>query len=399
MTLDQGLAFGILFMALVLFASGKLRHDIVALISLVAVSLAGLVKPTEILSGFGHPAVITVAAVLVVSEALRSSGLVDVVVRRILPLTKTTTGHIGILTGVVAVASSFMNNVGALAIMLPVVLATAAERGRPPAMLLMPIAFGSMLGGMMTMIGTPPNIIIASFRRSYADEPFGMFDFAWVGLPVAVIGILFIALGAWRLIPRERKGGVSPEDMFSLEEYVIEVRVGEKSPLIGRRIAHMEEAAGEDIVIAARVREDGQIYEPESWQPVEPNDLFILRADPADLTEFLNNQGLELVGSNGESRADITSTDLKLMEAIVGPNSPLIGFGPRTLTRLAQDNFHLFAVARRGEPIGGRLHNVRFQTGDVLLLQTREGPDLQLPPELGLLPLPERGLKLGARDV
>ncbi|MEP0709737.1 SLC13 family permease [Parvibaculum sp.] len=395
MTLDQGLAFGILFMALVLFASGKLRHDIVALISLVAVSLAGLVKPTEILSGFGHPAVITVAAVLVVSEALRSSGLVDVVVRRILPLTKTTTGHIGILTGVVAVASSFMNNVGALAIMLPVVLATAAERGRPPAMLLMPIAFGSMLGGMMTMIGTPPNIIIASFRRSYADEPFGMFDFAWVGLPVAVIGILFIALGAWRLIPRERKGGVSPEDMFSLEEYVIEVRVGEKSPLIGRRIAHMEEAAGEDIVIAARVREDGQIYEPESWQPVEPNDLFILRADPADLTEFLNNQGLELVGSNGESRADITSTDLKLMEAIVGPNSPLIGFGPRTLTRLAQDNFHLFAVARRGEPIGGRLHNVRFQTGDVLLLQTREGPDLQLPPELGLLPLPERGLKLG----
>lgn len=395
MTLDQGLAFGILFMALVLFASGKLRHDIVALISLVAVSLAGLVKPTEILSGFGHPAVITVAAVLVVSEALRSSGLVDVVVRHILPLTKTTTGHIGILTGVVAVASSFMNNVGALAIMLPVVLATAAERGRPPAMLLMPIAFGSMLGGMMTMIGTPPNIIIASFRRSYADQPFGMFDFAWVGLPVAVIGILFIALGAWRLIPRERKGGVSPEDMFSLEEYVIEVRVGEKSPLIGRRIAHMEEAAGEDIVIAARVREDGQIYEPESWQPVEPNDLFILRADPADLTEFLNNQGLELVGSNGESRADITSTDLKLMEAIVGPNSPLIGFGPRTLTRLAQDNFHLFAVARRGEPIGGRLHNVRFQTGDVLLLQTREGPDLQLPPELGLLPLPERGLKLG----
>ncbi|MBO6633818.1 SLC13 family permease [Parvibaculum sp.] len=395
MTLDQGLAFGILFMALVLFASGKLRHDIVALISLVAVSLAGLVKPTEILSGFGHPAVITVAAVLVVSEALRSSGLVDVVVRRILPLTKTTTGHIGILTGVVAVASSFMNNVGALAIMLPVVLATAAERGRPPAMLLMPIAFGSMLGGMMTMIGTPPNIIIASFRRSYTDQPFGMFDFAWVGLPVAVIGILFIALGAWRLIPRERKGGVSPEDMFSLEEYVIEVRVGEKSPLIGRRIAHMEEAAGEDIVIAARVREDGQLYEPESWQPVEANDLFILRADPADLTEFLNNQGLELVGSDGKSRADITSTDLKLMEAIIGPNSPLIGFGPRTLTRLAGDEFHLFAVARRGEPIGGRLHNVRFQTGDVLLLQTREGSDLQLPADLGLLPLPERGLKLG----
>lgn len=396
MTLEQGLSFGILFLALVLFASGKLRHDIVALIALVAVGLAGLVEPTELLSGFGHPAVITVAAVLVVSEALRSSGLVYVVVRRIGPLTKTTTGHIAVLTGIVALASSFMNNVGALAIMLPVALATATERGRPPAMLLMPIAFGSMLGGMITLIGTPPNIIIASFRRSYADEPFHMFDFAWVGLPIAVVGILFIALGAWRLIPRERKGGVQPEDMFSLEEYVIEVRVRDKSPLAGRRIAHMETAAGEDIAIAARVREDGQLYQPESWQPITVGDLFILRADPADLTEFLDKQGLELVSPEGETRADITSSDLKLMEAIVGPNSPLIGFGPRTLSRLAQDEFQLFAVARRGEPIGGRLHNVRFQTGDVLLLQTKEREDLQVPPELGLLPLPERGLRLGS---
>ncbi|MEP2827693.1 SLC13 family permease [Parvibaculum sp.] len=396
MTLEQGLSFGILFLALVLFASGKLRHDIVALISLVAVGFTGLVEPAELLSGFGHPAVITVAAVLVVSEALRSSGLVYVIVQRIGPLTKTATGHIAVLTGVVALASSFMNNVGALAIMLPVALATATERGRPPAMLLMPLAFGSMLGGMITLIGTPPNIIIASFRRSYTDEPFHMFDFAWVGLPIAVIGILFIALGAWRLIPRERKGGVQPEDMFSLEEYVIEVRVREKSPLVGRRITHMETAAGEDIAIAARVRDDGQLYQPESWQPIAAGDLFILRADPVDLTEFLNKQGLELVSPEGETRADITSSDLKLMEAIVGPNSPLIGFGPRTLSRLAQDEFQLFAVARQGKPVGGRLHNVRFQTGDVLLLQTKEREDLQVPPELGLLPLPERGLRLGS---
>jgi len=395
MTLEQGLAFGILLLALALFASGKLRHDIVALIALVAVALAGLVEPAQLLSGFGHPAVITVAAVLVVSEALRTSGLVEVVVQRIVPLTKTTTGHIAILTGVVALASSFMNNVGALAIMLPVALATAAERGRPPAMLLMPLAFGSMLGGMITLIGTPPNIIIASFRSSYTNEAFHMFDFAWVGLPVAVGGILFIALGAWRLIPSERKGGVQPEDMFTLEEYVVEVRVKSKSPLTGKRVAHMKTAAGEDIAIAARVRDDGQLYQPESWQPIEAGDIFILRADPTDLTEFLGKQELELVGPEGEIRSDITSSALKLMEAIVAPNSPLIGFGPRTLTRLAQGEFQLFAVARQGEPIGGRLHNVRFQTGDVLLLQTRESQDPKVPAELGLLPLPERGLRLG----
>ena len=395
MTLEQGLSFGILFLTLVLFASGKLRHDIVALIALIAVSLAGLVKRDEILAGFGHPAVITVAAVLVVSAALRTSGLVDVIVKRIQPLTKTAFGHVGVLTGVVALASSFMNNVGALAIMLPVALATAAERNRPPAMLLMPIAFGSMLGGMITLIGTPPNIIIASFRRSYTDSSFGMFDFAWVGLPVAIAGILFIALGAWRLIPRERKGGVAPEDMFSLEEYVIEVRVKDKSPLVGKRVAHLESASGDDIVLAARVRGDGQLYPPENWQPIEAGDLFILRADPADLTEFVGKQGLELVGSEGKRLSSITSSGLKLIEAIVGPNSSLIGYGPRTLKRHAENDFDLFAVARQGQPIGGRLHNVRFQTGDVLLLQAREGTELTIPAELGLLPLSERGLRLG----
>jgi di/tricarboxylate transporter len=288
-----------------------------------------------------------------------------------------------------------MNNVGALAIMLPVALATAAERGRPPAILLMPLAFGSMLGGMITLIGTPPNIIIASFRSSYAGEPFRMFDFAWVGLPVAVAGICFIALGAWRLIPRERKGGVLPEDMFTLKEYVAEVRVKSKSPLAGKRVVHMETAAGEDIAIAARVRDDGQLYRPESWQPIEAGDIFILRADPTDLTEFLGKQELELVGPEGEIRSDITSSALKLTEAIVAPNSPLIGFGPRTLARLARDEFQLFAVARQGEPIGGRLHNVRFQTGDVLLLQARETGDPKVAAEIGLLPLPERGLRLG----
>ena len=395
MTYEQGLSFAILFLALVLFASGRFRHDIVALIALVAVALTGLVSPHQILSGFGHPAVITVAAVLVISEALRNSGLVDVVVQRILPLTKSTMGHIGILTAVVALASSFMNNVGALAVLLPVAIATAAERGRPAAMLLMPIAFGSMLGGMITLIGTPPNIIIASFRNDYAESSFGMFDFAWVGLPVAVIGILFIALGGWRLIPRERKGGASPEDLFSIEEYVIEVRIGEKSPLAGKRVTHLEQVTGEDITIAGRVRDDGQISRPESWQPVEAGDIFILRADPADLGDLLEKQGLELVSTNGDDYADVKSADLKLSEAIVAPNSALSGFGPRTLVRLSQGRYNLFAVARQGQPIGGRLHNVRFQTGDVLLLQTREEQDPALSAELGLLPLPERGLRLG----
>jgi di/tricarboxylate transporter len=252
-----------------------------------------------------------------------------------------------------------------------------------------------MLGGMITLIGTPPNIIIASFRESYTDTSFAMFDFAWVGLPVAIIGILFIALGGWRLIPRERKGGAAPEELFSIEEYVIEVRVGEKSPLAGKRVTHLDLATGEDINVAARVNDDGQIVQPEPWQPVAAGDIFILRADPADLGDVLEKLGLELVSTNGDDHADIKSADLRLSEAVVGPNSPLTGFGPRTLVRLSQGRYNLFAVARQGEPIGGRLHNVRFQTGDVLLLQTSEEQDPALSAELGLLPLPERGLRLG----
>ena len=189
MTGDQQAIFLLLLITLGLFAWGKLRHDVVAILALLGCVLSGLVPAATAFAGFGHPAVMTVAAVLIISHALKNSGFVDTVANQLVPYTESPIMHIGSLTLVVTVASAFMNNVGALALMLPVALATAAEHNRSPALLLMPLAFGSILGGMTTMVGTPPNIIIATFRQEASGQAFAMFDYSWVGLPVALLGL------------------------------------------------------------------------------------------------------------------------------------------------------------------------------------------------------------------
>lgn len=401
MTLDQWLSLGLLALALVLFAWGRLRHDVVALIVLIGVAVTGLVPPDQLVSGFGHPAVITVAAVLVVSRAMKSAGVIDVLARYIEPFTKTAFLQMTVLTGVCAVASAFMNNVGALAVLLPVALASAEERGRPPALLLMPLAFGSILGGMMTLIGTPPNIIISTIRAQTLGEPYGMFDFSYVGVPVAVAGLLFIALIGWRLIPKERKGGISPDQLFQISDYIVEARVREKSKLIGKRMAHVAQITGEAVVITGKVNADGQIETPEPWRPLAHNDILILKADPKDLEPLIDELGVEVVTDRSKKEDEESGEekdrgkDLRFTEAMVTPDSPLLGRGAATLELRSGYQLALMAIARMGEQIRRRLHNVRFQPGDVLLLQQRGEDQSELIADLGLLPLPERGLNLG----
>ena len=186
MTLAQVLIAAVLLGAMGLFLSGRLRHDIVAMAALIACVALGLVPASEAFNGFGHPAVITVAAVLILSRALSVSGAVEWVLNHISPLTRTTQGHAGALSAIAATLSAFMNNVGTLAMLLPVALQSAARAKRAPAALLMPMSFGSILGGLVTLIGTPPNIIIASFRGSVEGTPFGFFDFTPVGFIIAI---------------------------------------------------------------------------------------------------------------------------------------------------------------------------------------------------------------------
>lgn len=395
MTLDQSIAFTVLGASLILFIWGRWRYDMVAVAALVAVTLAGLVPSSDILSGFGHPAVITVAAVLVISRALSNSGIVDVVSRALSPYTENLTMHIIVLSGVCAVASAFMNNVGAIAIMLPVALASCAERGRSPAIVLMPLAFGSILGGLMTLMGTPPNIIIATFRADLTGTPFGIFDYSPVGVPVAVLGVLFTALIGWRLVPRERSGTKNPDQLFEIEEYITEVRIVEDSPLVDGRYGDMEQLIGEDVVVAGRLRTDGRFTKPARRQIVRAGDVLILKADPADLKPIMDEFGLELFGKVPKKLEELEPDNIKIYEAVVSPGSPIEGRSPAYLRRRSGYTLHLLAVARSGEPIRKRLKDVAFRSGDVLLMQGDMDTAGETIAELRLLPLPERGLTLG----
>ncbi|MBX2855255.1 MAG: anion permease, partial [Rhodobacteraceae bacterium] len=234
MTADQITAVAILVGALILFGSGRLRHDIVALITLSAVALADLIPADAVFAGFGHPAVITVLAVLIISAGLQRAGVVSLAARLLAPYTENQLQQIFVLCAVVAVLSAFVNNVGALALMMPVALATAAQHGRNPSILLMPLAFAAILGGMTTMIGTPPNIIVANVRGELADAPFALFDFTPVGLAVAISGVSFVALIGWRLLPNERQAADPQRAIFTVGGYLAELRVAPNSPLIGR---------------------------------------------------------------------------------------------------------------------------------------------------------------------
>lgn len=396
MSFDQVITFVVLAACLCLFAWGRWRYDLVALSAMLAVVSAGIVPTADALAGFGHPAVITVAAVLVISRALRNSGFVDVIARELMPLTERPFLHIASLTGVVTVCSAFMNNVGALALMLPVAVATAKRRDRPPAMLLMPLAFGSILGGLMTMIGTPPNVIIASYRAGVTGEPFGMFDFSPVGAVVAAVGVAFVALIGWRLIPKERRS-TAAERLFEIGDYIIEVRIPEGCPLIAQRIGEIEAFAGDDVVPVGLVRGRDKVVHPSRWRRLEAGDLLVVKADPADLKAVIDDNGLELVAANSARLEGIKAEELRLAEAVVAPGSPLDGRNPPYLHRRGNGSISLLALARQGRPIHNRLRRERFRTGDVLLLQGDRDSMADVMAELGLLPLAERELRLGAR--
>ncbi len=394
MTFDQSIAFATLGLALVLFAWGRYRYDIVALIALIIVTAAGLIDKNQAVSGFGHPAVITVAAVLVISQSLRRAGLIDLIAQRLAPLTENTFLHIVSFSLVVAVASAFMNNVGAIAIMLPVTLASCAERGRSPAIILMPLAFGSILGGLMTMIGTPPNIIIATYRAELTGESFGMFDFSPVGVPVALLGLVFVALIGWRLIPHERQGKKSAQDLFQIEGYITEVKVSEASALIGQTILEAEKLTGDDVAITGIARGEGKMRHPAPWERLREGDYLLVRAEPTELKPAMDDHKLELVATETDTPPHLEPENTKIIEAVVTPGSRLEGRTPHFLRWRSGYNLDLLGIAREGEQIRKRIKRTELRAGDVLLLQAAESGE-EILSNMGLLPLPERGLALG----
>ncbi|WFE72084.1 SLC13 family permease [Halomonas sp. M1] len=412
------LVFVVLGITLAAFMWGRFRYDLVALAALLGSVMLGLVPAEAAFMGFGHPAVITVAAVLVLSRGFERSGVVDIIADQVLKVGERLLLQLLVLVGTVVVLSGVMNNVGALALLLPVAMRLAREHNTSPSLLLMPLAFGSLLGGLTTLIGTPPNIIIATYRGSVTGESFGMFSFAPVGIAVALVGLVFIVVVGWRLTPK-RSGQASTEEMFDTANYLVELNVTEASKANGLTLQQLRDELEETIPVLAVVRDDDRRAGYNFHGVLKEGDILLLEAGPDELKLLEDKVGLSAIAEpedandgneNAESANDspqdkdaqdadqrqpVNTEGLQLIEAVVRNDSIMVNRSVRQLRLNQQFGLHLVAVARDGGRLKQRLRDIRFQTGDVLLLQGSENEMSESLSTLGCLPLANRELHLG----
>ncbi|MEZ5535771.1 MAG: SLC13 family permease [Thiolinea sp.] len=384
----------LLLLSLLMFSWGRWRHDLVAMSTLMSAILLGIVSADDAFSGFGHPAVVTVAAVLIISHGLNNAGVVELVSEQIRRYQLSKTTLLFTLTALVALFSAFMNNVGALALMLPVAMTAANEYKVSPAMLLMPLAFGSILGGLMTLIGTPPNIIIANYRAEMTGAPFEMFDFAPVGVLVTIIGVLFISFIGWKLIPAARLKKNTTKQLFQIDNYLTELLVPADSALIGRNINEIEMFQTHKIDVVGVATRRSYARPPEDLHILQEGEILLVRCDPQGIRKLQDKYDVELLTTATEvfQQPDIHNGIMR--ECVVSKNSSLVGRDVRYLRRMTGNSMALIGIARSGYTVVKRLRSQVFQPGDVLLLWGSHDTMEQHFHTLMLLPLEQRELNL-----
>jgi len=391
--IDRWLLAGLLGATFVLFLRGPLRPDLVAILALLAAAIFGLVPVDRAFEGFGHPAVVTVAAILVVSRALGASGAVEWATR---PLERLKGHPVALLTGLtvsVTALSSVVNNVGALSLLMPIALRLSRSSGRGPSFFLMPLAFGSLLGGMTTLIGTPPNLIVADARAAATGASFGLFDFAPVGLPVAVAGVAFLVLWGWRLVPR-RDARVGTEELIKVGPYLTEATVSEGSPAAGKELGQIPAV---DVQVLSIARKGDSLLAPSPHRTLRAGDLLVLMGESDAIQAFAQAQRLELVGTSPEHAARLIESDnVGLLEAVVLPGADIVGKSATNLRLRNRYGINLLGIAREGARVGRRLGTTPFRAGDVLLVQGARQETLAALASFGCLPLAEREIGLGA---
>jgi di/tricarboxylate transporter len=390
----QATAIAIIAVMMALFIWGRWRYDLVAALTLLVATLLGVVPADKAFTGFANPVVIIIASVLVVGQSISTSGILDGLVRRLLRNVGSPSVQIAALASCVAVLSAFVKNIGTLGIFMPVAIQTARRSKQSPSIYLMPLAFASLIGGTMTLIGTSPNLLISSVRQDVEGRPFGLFDFLWVGAPLTVIAVLFLAVG-WRLLPGERTGPPGADETFEIGRYTTELGIGEKSRLIGKRVGDLEQLGDGEVMVRAITRENGHHYLPDRYWRLYPGDIVTVQADSAAIKRLTDEGRLELVGAKQLEGAAETDDELGVVEAIVTVRSPLLGQTPQSINLRSRFDVNLLAVSRAGHNRHVHLQNHRFEVGDVVALQ---GWRTALPArltELGCLPLADRGLGLG----
>jgi len=398
LTGDQGLLFGLLLGVFALLIWGRWRYDLVAFVALIAALLLGLVPVDRAFAGFGHPATIIIALVLIVSRGLSNSGAIELLARQIDRLATSLQAHIATMATVSAGLSAVMNNVAALALLMPVDMQAAARAKRSPALTLMPLSFASILGGLITLIGTPPNIIIAEFRQSNLGEGFGMFDFAPVGLACAVAGVIFVATVGWRLLPKELTRHDRSRELLDLDPYVAELHVPKDAAVIDQRVRELDAAAEEhDVVVLGLVRQGKRMPGQARIVEIRAGDILVVEATPAALDRFAGALGLDY-RKETRSQGLLGADDMSLIEVVVPPGARIEGRSAQSLRLQSQRGVTLLGVSRQGRRVHKRVRQLEIASGDVLLLY---GPSEQLEDVngyLGALPLAGRSLDLIQRN-
>jgi len=393
-TLQQGLAFGLIALTIGAFVWGRFRYDLVALVALVAGLAVGIIPAEAAFDGFKNDVTIIIACALVVSAAFARSGIVELAMRRVLPMLKTERSQVPVLTGAVTLLSMATKNVGALAIMMPVALQVARRTGSAPSRLLMPMAFGAMAGGMVTLVGTAPNIIVAEVRQEILGQPFQMFDYAPVGLALTAIALGFLAVG-YRILPKDRHGATAMNAALAANSYATEVSAPEDWAPGSMSVSALRECGEGDVRIMALIRGGKRRPSPRGNTVIKPGDVLMVEGGQEALEEFLARSRLKLVRENRPIARENASEEIAIVEAVVGRNSPLQGQSVRQSDLYGQHGINLLGVSRSGYELTQHLRTAKLAPGDIVLLQ---GAEQALPAALtalDLLPLAEREVRLG----
>ncbi len=396
MTADQTILFTLLFFVFVFLVWGRWRYDLVAFVALLVALLSGIVPVDKAFSGFGHPAVVIIALVLIVSRGLSNSGAIELLARHVVSGSRKLAAHIGIMSSLAAVLSAMMNNVAALALLMPVDIQAATKANRSPSLSLMPLSFASILGGMITLIGTPPNIVIAEFRKDALGASYKMFDFAPVGIACAAVGVAYVALIGWRLLPATRKEADSGKELFDLADYIAELRVAKASPVIGKRIRELDElAAKSDVEIIGLIRKGRRLPGLARVAKIEAGDILVVEAPPESIEEAIGSMKLEYIGTG---KGVLQDEELVLNEVVVPESSRLAGRSAVSYRMLYRYRVALVGVSRSGVRFRENVRMLEILPGDVLLLLGAEDRLTDIIGRLGLLPLADRGQRVIQRD-
>lgn len=392
MTTDQLMSFAIIALMMVAFVWGRFRYDLVACGALISAVAIGIVPQAEAFSGFSDDIVIIVGSALLVSAGVARSGIMEYAIQRFAPDVSSVRAQLALLVIIVTILSAFVKNIGALAIMIPIAFQFARRSNTSPSVFLMPMAFGSLLGGLMTLVGTSPNIVVSRVRQEMTGEAFSMFDFTPVGAALAVSGLVFLVLFYW-LLPIRTRASASIHEALDVNNYVTEARLVSDSTVVGKTLADLLKLGGSRAVVTSILRSRALHVTPFPDVVLREGDILLIEGAPEALDRIVTQAKLSVTGSRDSAGGKHAAA---AVEAVIGENSNLIGGSAQRLALYDRFNVNLLAVSRKGERIQERLGAVTLRLGDVVVLQGNPQTMPDILRELGCLPLAERPILLGS---